>query len=66
MSESSKHIGFSEEWVSDNCEVVYPKPTTQEIVDNFNKQYESDKDQTITYEEWHRRRDELAKKLEKI
>jgi hypothetical protein len=26
MSESSKHIGFSEEWVSDNCEVVYPKP----------------------------------------
>lgn len=26
MSESSKHIGFSEEWVSTNCEVVYPKP----------------------------------------
>ena len=23
MSESSKHIGFSEEWVSTNCELVY-------------------------------------------
>jgi hypothetical protein len=23
MSESSKHIGFSEDWVSTNCELIY-------------------------------------------
>jgi hypothetical protein len=47
MSESSKHIGFSEDWVSTNCELVYS-------------------DRIFTYEEWHRNRDLMAKKLEKI